>query len=332
MATSVNNAFEEFLKNKVRLDSERNKIAKASKDWLMDQIKSLALEKDFPDLHDTIPFLSYGSYSRKTKIRPLDDIDFMVVMHAKGGYYDYANNNIVLVNQRNNQLFAGLCHDGTNYLNSIKIINRFKSALAGIHQYKNADMKRNQEALTLELQTYEWVYDIVPCFHTVADWAGKTYFLIPDGKGHWKKTDPRIDKKRVEDIGTLQAVSVLDAIRLVKYWNGRPVMPSAPSYMLEVMVLNFFRAAKRSDYIDYAVRDLFDYIATAVWNPVNDPKQIQGDLNILSRDDKNKISSRAAADYKSALEASALELQGNMKQAITKWGEIFGPEFPTYNT
>ncbi|CAD5789332.1 Uncharacterised protein [Escherichia coli] len=66
--------------------------------------------------------------------------------------------------------------------------------------YSETDVKRNQEAATLKLKSYDWNFDIVPAFITTPDSFGKTYYLIPDGNCHWKKTDPRIDMQKVTDL------------------------------------------------------------------------------------------------------------------------------------
>ena len=60
-----------------------------------------------------------------------------------------------------------------------------------------------------------------------------------------------------------------------------------------------------------------------------DPKQIQGDLNNMSFEDKKKISDRAYQDHVKAVQARKLENEKEMKQSI-KWREIFGDEFPKY--
>ena len=155
---------------------------------------------------------------------------------------------------------------------------------------------------------------------TSPEWDGRTYYLIPDGNGNWKKTDPRIDKKNVTDTQTGQEVSIVDVIRLVKYWNCRPTMPSMPSYMLENIVLNFFKAATRGRCVDIEFKNCLTYIADAVLNPVQDPKNIQG----------NKIRKRALDDYSKASSARIYEQEDKMKEAINKWREIFGSEFPEF--
>ena len=47
MATTVNNAFAEFMKEKVNLDQEKNKIARSSRDNLIDNIKEFSRDTDF---------------------------------------------------------------------------------------------------------------------------------------------------------------------------------------------------------------------------------------------------------------------------------------------
>lgn len=331
MATTVNNAFAEFLAATVRLDPDRTKTAKASRDWLIGEIKKFPDDATFPPLHPDI-YIEYGSFPRKTKIMPLDDIDLMFILHAQAATYLENIGSISVYNSGSSKFFSDLCFDGTNEMNSIRLINRFKEYLAAIPQYKHADIKRNQEAVTLELQSYEWVYDIVPCFITNTEWDGRTYYIIPDGSGRWKKTDPRIDKKNVLDAQTQQEVSVVDVIRLMKYWNSRPVMPLMQSYLLENIVLNYFKAAVRGKWVDIEVVNCLAYIAEAVLYQVPDPKGIQGDLNTLSLENRNKIRERALVDHKRAVEARAFEQGQKMKEAIQKWGEVFGSAFPVYSS
>ena len=56
-------------------------------------------------------------------------------------------------------------------------------------------MHRNMQAITLQLSSYPWNFDIVSCFYTDAG-----FYLIPNGYGKWEKTDPRIDNKRTTRI------------------------------------------------------------------------------------------------------------------------------------
>lgn len=328
MANSVNGAFNEFMKNIVNLDSEKTKKARASRDWLVEKIHTFSEKDDFPNLCDEFDKY-FGSFARKTKIRELDDIDMMIGLNAQGSSYLDSGGKVELTVASDANNLLDLCHDNTQKLNSRKVINRFISSLKDISQYGNAEMNRRGEAATLKLNSYTWNFDIVPCFFTKPEYDGRTYYLIPDGSGNWKKTDPRIDGERVSIINQKHSGKVLNIIRIMKYWNRRATMPSMGSYAFECMILDYYSSKENcSDYIDLEVKYLFQHIYTAVYSSIYDPKNIQGDLNTLIDTDRTKISNRALADYRKAVEASNKEQAGDHKAAIKKWKEIFGSEFP----
>ena len=64
---------------------------------------------------------------------------------------------------------------------------------------------------------------------------------------------------------------------------------------------------------------------------VYDPKGIQGDLNIFTYTEKEKVSKALAEAYKKACEARKLESDEDQKGAISKWGEVLGCAFPDYS-
>jgi hypothetical protein len=333
MVKTVNSAFDEFLKSKVNLDQNKTIKARNSRNWLINQIHEFPnRDNNFPKFYSSND-INFGSFARKTQIRPLDDIDFMVCISAEGSSYDSSiTNNIheIIVPEKAEKL-KKLCNDGNNTLNSIKVVNKFKKLLKNIPQYDKANLKRKGEAVTLKLTSYDWNFDIVPCFFTVADHNDRTYYLIPDGNGKWKKTDPRMDRDRVSTINPNNNGKVLNAIRLMKYWNKRPTMPSMPSYLIENMVLDYYETNQAGNYIDYEIKYLLKYIKDNIFYSVQDPKGIQGDINTLSFDEKTKIKNRADSDYDKAILAGEFETNKDQKSAINKWKEIFGSEFTEYS-
>lgn len=330
MAKTVNGAFNSFLKDTVNLDNEKTKKARKSRDWLVAQINNFPNKDDsFPDLYSE-KNIFFGSFARKTKKRPLDDIDLMIVLSANFCTYMEYSDRIEMSVPSNDNFFAKYCFDNSLVLNSKKIINLFLSNLNEIPQYENAEIKRNMEAATLKLVSYEWNFDIVPCFFTKPESNGRTYYIIPDGNGYWKKTDPRLDRDNVIAIGKKHNGKVYNAIRIIKYWNRRPTMPTIPSYLIECMILEYYDSNSSSDYIDLDIKDLITYIKDNIYNSISDPKEIQGNLNTLSSDEKNKIRDRANKDLSKIREARKFEDESNHKDAIKKWGEVFGNNFPTY--
>lgn len=332
MATSVIQAFNEFLNDTVNLDPEKTKKGRSSRDWLVEQIQHFEdNDTNFPEIY-TEKNIYYGSFTRRTKKRPLDDIDIMICLKANGCKYSEYTDRIEIIVPDSATRFLNFRNDGTSILNSRKLINKFVEMLADIPQYEKAEIKRNLEAATLSLTSYDWVFDIVPCFFTTEDDLGRTYYIIPDGYGNWKKTDPRIDSNRLNELNTKHEGNILNVIRTIKYWNNRATMPTISSYLLENLVIEYYLTKQTiaSKFVDIELVDVFIDLHSRIFNNVNDPKGIQGNINNLTQDEKQKISSKAYDDYSDAFDARKLEQEKDMKGSINKWREIFGCNFPQY--
>ncbi|MBI9030991.1 nucleotidyltransferase [bacterium] len=332
MAKTVLSAFNEFMKNEVNLDSDNTRKARVSRDWLVNQINMFPENNsDFPVIYEE-KSIFFGSFARKTKKRPLDDIDIMIALEAQNCTYSEFTDRIEINVPNNFSVFEKYCDKCSFKLNSISLINEFKNNLQDISQYSCAEIKRNQEAVTLQMQSYDWNFDIVPCFITKVDENNRNYYLIPDGKGNWKKTDPRIDRDRVTKINSTKNGKILPVIRIIKYWNKRATMPSISSYLLENMILDYYEGSNEdvSEHIHIEVKKILSDLISRVYHYVNDPKNIQGDINNLTMDEKNKLSYRADRDDKKAFEAIKHENRGDMEKSIRQWKEIFGISFPEY--
>lgn len=331
MATTVNNAFDEFMKNTINLDAEIVSKARKSRDNLLYNIAEFSQADRFFKLYDGYNEY-FGSFARKTKCRELDDVDLMIGISANGATYnsdDPWNNIRITASKSDSGQSECTRDDGT--LNSTQVINKFKKKLENVREYSHSEVHRNGEAVVLNLKSKDWSFDIVPCFRTVTESNGRNYYLIPNGTGNWKKTDPRKDKEHVTATNQKKNGRVLELVRLVKKWNKVKNAKTLPSYMLETMVINFAdSSAELSEYIDFRFRDALEYIANHIMDPVYDMKDIQGNINSLSIYDKITISSKAKSDCEKAREAYEYEKVKNHKAAIAKWGEIFGSDFPKY--
>ena len=327
MATTVNNAFAEFMKEIVNLDQEKTKTARSSRDNLIDNIKGFSGDTDFFVVYKD-KILRFGSFERHTKIRPIDDIDLMLCLSGEETRTYTQLGDVFYINGSDSDFENGLMTDNTNYLNSTKVINRFIAKLSDLQDYSKAEMHKNHEAATLQLKSYTWNFDIVPCFYTDTD-----FYLIPDGFGNWKKTDPRIDNERITDINQKHNGKLLELVRLAKYWNNRKVTIRIGSYLLECMILQKYESKEASEKwcMDLEFRDLLKYLSSAILSDVDDPKGIQGNLNSFCLDDRCKISDGLTNAYNKAVEASNMELNDkDQKSAIMKWREVLGNDFPEY--
>jgi hypothetical protein len=329
MAASVNEAFSKFMATIVNLDPELNKKARGSRKWLVEQIDS------FPDKDNQFPRIYndknifFGSFSRRTKKSPLDDIDIMICMSAAGCTYTEHADKIEITVPESSTYFKNYINDGTSILNSRKVINAFIAKLVDIPQYNKAEIKRNLEAATLNLESYEWTFDIVPCFFTTEDILKRTFYIIPDGLGNWKKTDPRIDDELVTKENTAKNGRLLQLIRILKYWNKRNSTHTIGSYIFELLVINYSKSKlELNQFIDYDIRDFFNYLSNSIYQTIIDPKGIQGNLNHFSLAEKNAIAEKAKWAYNKSKEAIYSEVnEKDTKKSINNWREIFGNDF-----
>lgn len=326
MAQNVITAFNEFNNNIVNLLSDRTTKAINSRDWLWGQLNKLDSKDDlnFPFKYEE-KNIEYGSFSRKTKIRELDDVDIMFCQTANGATYS-KNYEVYTIHTPNAGDRLKYLSDN-DILNSRKVVNKLKLSLAQIEQYKSAELNSRGEAATLNLQTYEWVFDIVPCFFTDTN-----LYLIPDGNGNWKATDPRIDQKLVTTTNQNYSGRLLQLVRTLKYWNKHNSSHTISSYVFEQIVINFTNSRNElSQWIDFDIRDFYHYLSINIYNAINDPKGIQGDLNKLSFEQKKALSEKSSWAYTKAKEATNAETQEkDQEKAINKWRELFGNNFPKY--
>lgn len=327
MALNVNSAFNEFCDSSVNLLKNQVSQARKSRNWLIDNIKLLADKKLIPPVFGDMN-IKFGSFARSAKIRPLDDIDLMLCYRGCGGVY-----NIVEVNKTYTitfsspvESFKGLCED--NVLNSRKVVENLKMQLANLSGYSQAEIHRNQEAVTLKLSSYPWNFDIVPCFVTTSD-----FYLIPDGNGNWKNTDPRVDNRRTTEVNQKHQGKVLQWIRIMKFWRALDGNPwkAFSSYVFEQMLLDMTEQLDFSLSTSKIVESTLSKLPSAVAKPIMDPKNIQGNLNTVGADEYYRMVTFAEAHAAIAKQAISDEFFNNSQQeAINDWKEIFGSVFPSF--
>lgn len=332
MATTVNNAFAEFMKDVVNLDSDVVSKARSSRDNLLVNISEFDNIDDFFDLCQDFN-VHFGSFARKTKCRELDDIDLMIGISADGATYNSSDpwdNVRITASTTNAAQKACKCDDGT--LNSTKVINKFKTKLEDVREYSRSEVHKRGEAVVLNLTSKDWSFDIVPCFHTVKESDGRDYYLIPNGKGNWKKTDPLKDKEHLTNTNRDKDGRVLELIRLCKKWNKAKNAKTLPSYLLETMIINHCdEEDELSQWIDIRFKNALLYIADHITSSVYDIKEIQGDINTVDLLDRYTLKNKAKTDYEKACEAIKYETKDkDDEKSINKWREILGGDFPAY--
>ena len=309
-----------FIENTIDLNKNDVEKAYKSRDNLINNITEILNENLFFNVYEEWN-LNYGSFENGTKILELDDIDIMICIKANyRTYYDLFPNNIIKIIANDYDIyFKNECLDNeTIFLNSTKLLNLLKNELAKIDDYEKADIHKNKEAVTLKLKSYKWNFDIVPCFFTMPEYDGREYYLIPDGEGNWKKSDPRIDRENIDKLNETQ----LNIIKLIKYWNKKKKITTMKSYVLECMLLEYFNEIKNDISIYYMFKKALKYISENIFNHIYDPKNIQGNLNKLNKEERISISEKAKKCYIICNEAINLIERNNYDEAVNKFSEV----------
>jgi hypothetical protein len=334
MPYTVWGAFDRFRKDAVDLNPTITDRARSSRDYLFYQLKRLAQNNvGFPRLLGE--YISFGSFARKAKIQPLDDIDVMVLLNGEGTEEVPSPNSNFTNSLRIKDSSATLSKftDGYGYVNSTKVLNSIKNHLFLVSSYKNAEIKKTMQAVTINLKSYDWVFDVVPSV-PVVDYLGQIhYYLIPDGMGNWIRTDPRIDAENITKVSLIHNRKFLPLIRLLKYWNRRVHKPRLSSYYFETLVIKTFQYSPLITDFPNAINYFFDCCPSYLRASCPDPKNLGSGLDAsIDKTTKEKVINAMSEASSFAGYALMYEANSDHKQAIYWWQRIFGSEFPDYGS
>lgn len=333
MPYTVWGAFDWYRKNIVDLDSDQTNKARTSRNYLYDQIKLLEeRDADFPKLYGSI--IPFGSFARSTKMRPLNDIDLLVLLNGRGTQANQGSSDPYNYWLKIQDTSAPLAKfpDDYNYVSSIKVLNKIKNSLSDIPNYQKTELHRNQQAITLNLSSYPWVFDIVPAV-PISSYGGNdtVYFLIPNGSGDWIRTDPRKDQSSLTDLNQRLNGNLLPTIRLLKAWNKRTIKPVLPSYYFENLAIKVFHQTWIYSSFQTAIKYFFDNCPNYLWASFPDPKGLGPNLDsTISSETKQNVSDAMKEASEHSGFAMMYEGMKDDENAIYWWGRIFGPEFPSY--
>ncbi|MGE1268166.1 hypothetical protein ACMFCB_26500 [Escherichia coli] len=126
MATTVIAAFNEFMKDTVNLKKADTDDARASRDWLIGKMNDFEKDDKFPVSFPAI-HIAFGSFARRTKIRPLDDIDLMFGLTGQGATYTILSDRITVTSSGEGSRLHSYRHSGADTVCSVRILNAFKN-------------------------------------------------------------------------------------------------------------------------------------------------------------------------------------------------------------
>ena len=331
MSRTVSSAFNLYRSTIVDLEDGDSDSAKASRDYLVGQIIRIASTvDDFPRLYHDNLYLPFGSFARKTKFRPLDDVDILQLLYGYSGtaiWYAPNTYEIRIYDQE-----APLWRLADNGLvNSTRVLNKFKAELEDVPNYNGTEINRHGEAVVVDLSSYDWSFDVVPGFAVSDGYGGIDHYLIPDGNGRWKRTDPRKDQDLTTRVNQYHNGQILPLIRVMKYWNEHNgYAPTIGSYYLETMLLKGFEYQTPLTDVKSGIITAFKILQSSVLTTCNDPKgldkPLDADLDFTDRITFSVATGKMAERLSNVLIS---ELLGLHEDAIRVWQSVF-PDFPGY--
>ena len=231
---SYENYFETIIRN-ISPTQKRISQASTSHNYIRNYIYYKSKKGEFFPINNS--FLT-GSYSRHTKIEPLDDIDMFIVISAQGARLTFLyDNNLVPVGR--NSLWNCFTDDNGN-ISSIKVLNLLKELVEERYP-KSTKIRRDGQVVNVYLSSYKMGLDIVPAFQ-VQNLFGPPHFLIPIGHNHtgWMKTNPLLDYEKVQRLHNRHNNKFRGLVKLVKYWNVNCNKKRLRNYHIEAIAIEIF--------------------------------------------------------------------------------------------
>lgn len=238
-----------------------------------------------------------GSYRRNTLIAPLASVDVDIFVVLASSYYEQGG--------------------------QASLLDKVKRVLKKTYP-QTPEISRNGQAVTITFTDFK--ADVVPAFHRQG--GG---FLIPDSSRQcWISTDPKKHVEMWQAANKNHNGDLIPLMKMIKGWNVSHSL-LLRSFHLETIVLKVLQGVTISDFPSGA-RYVFDKARAQIPIQLPDPAGYSGDVGayIGSQQQINDVVSRLDAAYTKAVEAEQLAMQGNIYQAFSKWGVIFGDYFPSY--
>ncbi|ATB51343.1 nucleotidyltransferase [Corallococcus macrosporus] len=201
-------------------------------------------------------FLS-GSYGRGTSIRPLNDIDFFIVL-----------GDVLMTAAPARPLLPS---------------DALRELRDGIHK---EIPRRNMPAIQLHSVRVEFEetpiqFDVIPAY-ACSNGPG---YLIPERKKDqseekWVRTDPRRHQEACATANKRCEGRLHSLIKLVKHWNRKQHSP-LKSFHLEVMSysVQLPRLSRESGHLE-SLETLFAHLARGVMNRCTDPAELGDDVDV----------------------------------------------------
>lgn len=260
------------------------------------QQKSLRVKLDAL-LHLDTTYLS-GSYRRRTLIRPVDDIDLLLVLDGSQ-YKDI------------------IALDGVGATTALDLV---KVALS--NAYPKSEIKPWGRCIQIKFAGTGIGFDVVPAFR---DDDGA--FYIPDqDHGAWVRTDPKEVERLVTEANEKTDGWLIPLVKLLKSWKDANDAPIR-GYHLEALAYHALQTAPanaRAGIADLFAQLAIDVLCTTpdIWMHGEAPD------THMAYADRLKVSTMLQQAATDARRAQQLEDDDDVNGAHAIWRALFGKRYP----
>lgn len=245
-----------------------------------------------------------GSYRRRTQIRPLDDIDLLLVLDAEA----YG------VNEDS--------FDPDDAGSTSNVLDLVADAIRDAYP-TTTEIVRHDRCIQIQFSGTGIGFDIVPAYRFTDD-----EFWIPDERlGRWIRTNPRevqrlVTARNQDDCGEW----FVPLVKLLKAWKDQVEAPVG-GFLLEAMAYHALTFTPKNEREGLAY--LFEQLAIAIWDEVPDVwpdgEPASAGLTWSTRSQAATLLQRAGRDARKAIEA---EEDGRTNEAHRIWRGLLGERYP----
>ena len=289
---SISTKFENF--------NENIRISPDNKDSISYRYKQITkrLNLDFwTSNSETSHSLYVGSYGRDTDIH-VSDVD-MLFQLPYNVYVQYNN------------------YDGNGQSALLQVI---KNSLE--KTYSTSHMKGDGQIIGINFKD-GICFEIVPCFINT---DGSFTYPDTNNGGSWKRTNPKPEKKEIQDKNIEWNRNLKRLCRMIRAWKDKWDVKMG-GLLIDTLAYNFLKNWEHNDksyiYYDWMVRDFFKFLKNqdkeqTYWYAVGSYTRVYNNGNFRYK---------ALRCYNISLEAIEYEEKKYESSANEKWKEIFGSKF-----
>lgn len=245
-------------------------------------------------------FLS-GSYARETKIRPLKDIDLVMILE-EDAYPEYDE-------------------DG----DPAALLDEVKDVLDGLYEDDDTvTVEMQHRSVNLRFSNPPYGFDVVPAFV-----VGGDVLRIPDRKHDmWPRTNPAKHQELLTEANDAQHTdgTIVPIIKMLKGWNTNQG-GVVKSFWIEAQAMRVF--ASEIESYPKGVSEFFHRAADLILEPCPEPAGVGPDIDISLTDEERHVKRQKFLGFAQlADQALQCEADGDEDEAHRLWYEIFGDPFP----